>query len=197
MRVNVARAFAPLLDSQTAGAGPGAALDAERLWAALQTDPHWRDWQEGRITPRQWHEHLIRRLKIALSFEEFCGAWNRALEPETILDETLFEDLGRRSSLALLSNTDPLHAEHLDRHFTFGRHFSARIYSCRVGMSKPSQAIYQAALDALGLAPSEALYIDDVPEFVQAARAIGVDTIRFENPRKLIGDLRQRGILPS
>ena len=155
MRLNLRRALELLVRSQAAfAASAGGTLDQEQLWAAIQADARWRDWQEGRMAPHQWHEHLTRRLKISLAFEEFCGAWNRALDPETILDEKLFADLGARCRLGLLSNTDPLHAEYLDRHFTFGRYFSVRIYSCRIGKSKPSRAIYQAALDALRLTAS-------------------------------------------
>ena len=102
--------------------------------------------------------------------------------PEPILQESLFANLAARCKLAVLSNTDPLHSAVLEAEFSFLRHFPARIYSWRVGASKPSAAIYQAALDALGVDASEALYIDDIPDYVEAARAIGMDAIRFENP---------------
>ena len=103
------------------------------------------------MTPHQWHEHLTGRLRVTIGYAEFCEAWNRALDPEPILEEALFEKLGKRYRLALLSNTDPLHSAHLESHFAFVKHFPVRIYSCRVGASKPSPAIYAAALDALGV----------------------------------------------
>ena len=147
------------------------------------------------MSPRQWHEHIAGRLGVQLSFEEFCACWNRALDPEPILDDLLFVDLGARYRLGLLSNTDPLHAAQLDHHYGFPRHFSARIYSCRVGMSKPSPAIYQAALDAMGLAPAEALYIDDIPEYVDAAQKLGLSAIQFQDPLQLLAELNKRNLL--
>ena len=41
------------------------------------------------------------------------------------------------------------------------QHFDHCAFSCQVGAMKSEAAIYQAALDALGLAPSETLYVGD------------------------------------
>jgi len=166
----------------------------EQLWTAILHDPLWENWQEGRVEPREWHQHLSRQLDIPLGFQEFCAAWNRALHPETILKETLFAKLAARCRLAVLSNTDPLHSSALEAQFTFLRYFPARIYSCRIGTSKPSPAIYRAALRAVGVPAAEALYIDDIAEYVQAARQVGLDAIRFENPSQLAQELTWRGL---
>ncbi len=198
VRLNLHRALEPLARAQTAPRTRATAkLVPEQLWAAIQADPRWQDWQEGRITPLEWHQYLTARLGMSLAFEEFCAAWNRALDPDTILEEGLFARLGAQYRLALLSNTDPLHAACLDRQFLFGRHFSARIYSCCIGASKPSPAIYQAALDALGITAPEALYIDDIAEYAEAARQLGLDAIRFENPAQLLGELSRRGLISA
>jgi FMN phosphatase YigB (HAD superfamily) len=166
----------------------------EQIWNAILHDPLWGNWQEGRMEPREWHQHLTRQLEIDIGFDEFCAAWNFALHPETILEENLFAKLAERCRLALLSNTDPLHSAALESQFSFLRHFPARIYSCRIGASKPSQAIYQAALGAVGVQAREALFIDDVAEYVQAARQLGMDVVRFESPFQLRQELIKRGL---
>jgi glucose-1-phosphatase len=194
IRLNLMRALAPLAASRL---GKNTALSPEQIWAAIQADPLWHDWQEGRLTPQQWHEHLMRSLTLSLSFEEFKGAWNSALEPQTILRDHLFACLSRRCRLGLLSNTDPLHVEHIERNFSFWRYFPARIYSCDTGSSKPSPAIYHAALTTIGLRAAEALYIDDVEEFAESARLLGMDAIHFENPLQLDRELSRRGLLAS
>ena len=170
-------------------------MDPAKLWADLVADPLWRDWQEGRIVALDWHRHITRRLGISLTFDEFCATWNRALEPEPILDNKLFANLSARCRLGLLSNTDPLHAAYMDSHFTFVRYFPTRIYSCRIGASKPSPEIYRAALAAMELVAEETVYIDDVAEFVEAARALGLDAIRFQDPVDLTSQLAKRGLL--
>ena len=148
----------------------------------------------GRVTPQQWHEQITRRLNLSLAFDEFCKAWNLALDPELILADTLFEQLGASCQLALLSNTDTLHSEYIERHFSFIRHFPVRVYSCRIGSSKPAAAIYDKTLRQVGVPANAALYIDDVAEFAEAARRLSMDAICFEDPAQLVRELRQRNV---
>jgi putative hydrolase of the HAD superfamily len=134
VRVNVERALATL--------GASAGLSAEQVWSAIRIDPRMRDFQEGRMTPQEWHQHLVRRFGIKLSFTEFCTAWKSAIDPEPLLDESLFACLAAEYRLLLISNTDPIHVAHVEKSFGFPRHFPIRIYSCQVGARKPDQAIY-------------------------------------------------------
>ncbi len=187
VRVNVKRALATL--------GTDAGLSPEQVWEAIQTDPRWQDWQEGRVQPQEWHEHLARRFRFGLTFEQFCGAWNSALDPETILEEGLFRRLAQRHRLVLLSNTDPIHVAHMEAHFTFVRHFAGRVYSCRVGTSKPAAAIYRKAIEQAAASPERTLYVDDVQEYVEAARRVGLQAVLFQGPGQLLIDLRERRIL--
>jgi putative hydrolase of the HAD superfamily len=188
VRLQPERTLEPLVS------GGGLDRSPEQVWAAIQNDPHWEDWQEGRMNPREWHQHLTQQFNISLEFQEFCTVWNRALDPETILKESLFMKLATRCRLAVLSNTDPLHSALLEDQFSFLRHFPARIYSCRVGASKPAPAIYHAALRVLGVQAADALYIDDIAEYVQAARQLGLDAIHFKDPAQLGLELSRRGL---
>jgi len=193
VRLDPKRAFAPISAAiPDAADWPAKRLSADHVWKLICADEHWQDWQEGRLSPAKWHRHLMRRLKLSLSYREFRDAWNRVLDAELILPESLFIQLGARCRLALLSNTDPIHAECLERRFGFGRHFPVRIYSCQVGITKPSPAIYRLALESLGVAASEAVYVDDIQEFVEAAQQIGVDAIHFKTRDLLEAELRRR-----
>jgi len=195
VRLNLNRAFAPIAAGMRDNGGSAQRLSPEEVWKIICEDERWPDWQEGRLSPQEWHEHLMRRLKLSLTYAQFREAWNLVLDPQTILSDELFARLSERCRLALLSNTDPLHVAALEERFTFSRHFPVRIYSCSVGASKPSPAIYRAALEGLGLSASEALYVDDIEEFVDAARELGLDAIRFESGGGLEDQLRRRDLL--
>jgi putative hydrolase of the HAD superfamily len=196
VRLNVKEAFGRLASHATTStvAGKMPEQSHERIWTAIQADPHWRNWQEGQMTPKMWHEYISHRLRVTTTFDEFCAMWNSLLEPQTILSNDLFEQLSARYRLGLLSNTDPIHVKHLETHFSFVRFFQTRIYSNEVRTSKPSPVIYEAVLTALDVTPAEALYIDDIAEYADAARQIGLDAIHFENPRQLAGEFIRRGI---
>lgn len=186
------------LDPSRAIATIGAAstLAPDKLWQSVQKDPLWDGWQEGRVTPREWYENLIARFHTPISFGEFRNAWNSVLVPKLLLPQQLFKQLAKKCRLVLLSNTDPIHVRYMESKFSFPRYFPKRIYSCDVGASKPSAKIFHAAITAAGVPPSRILYIDDIPEYVLAARRIGLEAIQFRSRRRLEAALRALDLLP-
>jgi putative hydrolase of the HAD superfamily len=182
------------VSAATSGLAEGITLSPEEIWSALQKDPLWPDWQEGRVSPRDWHLHLARRLGGKLSFEQFVEVWNRALDPQPIQDAALLQRLSKRYKLAVLSNTDPLHVAHMESSYQFLSYFPVRIYSCRVGAAKPNPLIYKEALQACKVRSQEAIYIDDIEAYVQAAERLGMRGIVFKSPDQLQAELRQLGI---
>jgi HAD superfamily hydrolase (TIGR01509 family) len=185
VRVDVARAMQ--------GLASGSALSPSELWTAIEKDPRWPDWQEGRIAPRDWYLHLNKRLGGNLTFEQFTEVWNRALDPIPIQEDAFIEKLSKLYRLALLSNTDPIHVRHMEASYSFFSFFPTRIYSCSVGASKPNPLIYREALRALKVQAQEAVYIDDIPAYVEAAQRLGMAGIQFQSPAQLTSDLKSLG----
>jgi HAD superfamily hydrolase (TIGR01509 family) len=185
--VDVSRAMSSL--------ATGLALSPAELWSALENDPRWPDWQEGRISPRDWHLHVARRLAINVPFEQFTAAWNLALNPKPLQEDALLEKLSKTYRLALLSNTDPIHVSYMEANYSFFRFFSARVYSCTVGASKPSPLIYLEALRACKVQSSEAVYVDDLVPNVEAARNLGMAGIHYQSPEGLAQELAGLGIV--
>jgi HAD superfamily hydrolase (TIGR01509 family) len=186
IRVNIARAMD--------GLASGISLAPQEVWSAIEKDPHWLDWQEGRISPRDWYLHLTKRLGGSLTFEQFSEVWNRALDPNPIHSESFLEKLSKNYRLALLSNTDPIHMSNEEVRFSFFRFFPVRIYSYRVGASKPDPLIYREALKACNVRAEEAVYIDDVAAYAEAAQRLGMTGIVFQSPEQLQTDFRSLGI---
>lgn len=186
IQVDLARSFEAF--------GKGDALSTEQVWTALQTDARWDDWQEGRMTPQEWHKHLCEKFRLSLSFEEFCESWNGVLDSTTLLPEVLFERLATSCRLALLSNTDPIHVAHIEATFPFVRHFPVRVYSCRAGASKPAPTIYHHALREIAAVPEETLYIDDLEENVAAAVRLGMSGFLFTSPSELLAEFSRLGL---
>ena len=145
------------------------------------------------MSPHDWHLHVSRRLGSKLSFAQFVEVWNRALDPTPIHENGFLEQLAKRYRLAVLSNTDPLHVAHMEKTYAFFGLFPARIYSCRVGASKPNPVIYKEALQACKVKAQEAVYVDDVPAYAQAAGQLGMHGIVFQSPEQLQSDLRTLG----
>jgi HAD superfamily hydrolase (TIGR01509 family) len=95
----------------------------------------------------------------------------------------------------LLSNTDPIHVAHMEANFGFMRHFSVRIYSCAVGTSKPSRAIFLKAVRAAQAPKKHILFVDDVAGYVSAAKRMGLQAVQFRDRQQLEAELHRRGVL--
>jgi glucose-1-phosphatase len=174
----------------------GSSLTPQEVWSAIEKDPHWKDWQEGRISARDWHLNLCKRFGIKLSFDDFVAAWNSVLDPQPIHPDSFFEGLARNYRLGLLSNTDPIHVAFLEKTFGFYKYFqkSVRTYSCSVGATKPDPLIFREALKACQLKAGEAVYIDDIAAFAEAARALGMHGIQFSSAQPLYKEFEALGI---
>jgi FMN phosphatase YigB (HAD superfamily) len=149
------------------------------------------------MTPRDWHAHVSKKLHFSYGFEEFCAIWNSVLDPQTILPDLLFECLTTKCRLALLSNTDPIHVAHIEATYPFVRHFPVRVYSCRVGSSKPSPAIYHHALREVAAMSDEVMFIDDLHENVLAAASLGINAFHFTSADKLLAEFSRLGLWKS
>ena len=139
-------------------------------------------WQEGRITPRDWHLHIVRRLGTILTFDQFI----RGLEqrPRPNLSRPTRSGRGWRKTIASLCSPTPTRSTSptWNPTFAFFHFFPVRIYSCVVGASKPSPLVYLEALRASKVQSNEAVYIDDTPENVDAAKALGMAGIHYHCP---------------
>ena len=67
--------------------------------------------------------------------------------------------------------------------------FDAFIESSKVGLRKPDPRIYQLACSALGVAPSDAVFLDDIGRNLKAARELGMRTIKVDAPEPALAEL--------
>ncbi|MCL5435641.1 MAG: HAD-IA family hydrolase, partial [Patescibacteria group bacterium] len=98
-------------------------------------------------------------------------------------------------SLGLLSVHVREWVEFSERKFNYHRYFQVRQYSFEVGLCKPNPQVYRKILGDLGCEPQTALFIDDRPRNVDAAKAFGIRGLVFENAEKLQCDLAAFGIV--
>lgn len=67
--------------------------------------------------------------------------------------------------------------------------FDAVVESSVVGVRKPEPAFYELACDLLEIAPSEAVFLDDLGINLKPARALGMATIKVTDPAAALAEL--------
>lgn len=70
-------------------------------------------------------------------------------------------------------------------------HFDVFIESAVVGLRKPDPRIYQLACSELGVTPPEVVFLDDIGSNLKAARALGMTTIKVDEPDAALGELER------
>jgi putative hydrolase of the HAD superfamily len=80
--------------------------------------------------------------------------------------------------MGLISNISSYRAGWL-REIELAPFFDVMALSCDLGVMKPDPAIYLAAAEGLGARPEECVFVDDVPPYVQAAKDLGMATVRI------------------
>ncbi len=65
------------------------------------------------------------------------------------------------------------------------------VYSHEEGFMKPDLRLYRIASNRLGVTPDRCVLLDDVPAYVDGARAVGMHGIRFADNDQAIRDLEQ------
>ena len=101
--------------------------------------------------------------------------------------------------VGLLSNMHPEMVAHCRKRFSWLDNFDFVTFSGEVRLIKPDPAIYQHTLRGLGVAASEALFLDDREINIRAARNLGMYALRFESIEQLRRELAAAGfpILPA
>lgn len=97
-------------------------------------------------------------------------------------------------STAILSNMPADCVEFLNREAAWMVDFKVRVFSADVSMAKPQEGIYRHCLDRLGLEPAEALFLDDMPRNLEAARRLGIRTILFRSAKQAAGEAAPLGL---
>ncbi len=96
--------------------------------------------------------------------------------------------------LVLLSNTCQSHFDWIHEHFDVLSRFDDFVISCEVGAMKPEPEIYQAAIQKIGCRPEECFYTDDIPQYIAAGRAHGLQAEVYTDVPSLIRHLQALGV---
>ncbi len=65
-----------------------------------------------------------------------------------------------------------------------------QVYSAEVGLLKPDRRIYEMVLDQLGLPAAACVFVDDRPENVRAAQALGMRGVLCQATQQTIDEIR-------
>jgi len=77
------------------------------------------------------------------------------------------------------------------------KYFNDLILSHKIGAVKPEEKIYHAVEKSSGSPAEEHIFIDDIEEYVNAAKSLGWDGVHFKDCNFLVEELKLRDIIQN
>lgn len=145
--------------------------------------------QVGKASTDEAWAHVVRRLGIdeselpALKRDFWAGdTWDHDLL-------AFIQSLKPFYKLGILSNAMPDARANLREHINESL-FDVIVFSGEEGIKKPDAEIFRRVLARLGVQPAEAVFVDDLPANIEAARALGMHAIHY-TPDMNAGDIKR------
>jgi len=171
-------------------------LDAETVYERIFGSGIEADYDLGRISSSEFARKISQALGCTSVPSKIQSIWSEIFEPVEGMEETI-RSLSTRYRLVLLSNTNPWHFEYCIARFSWLTCFHAHALSFQAGCKKPDPALFQRALPLARVRPEEAVFIDDIQAYVDAAGMLGIKSICFKGADPLKSELRALGMEPA
>ena len=142
-------------------------------------------YEEGRMSSTEFFAKLRERYKLDLEFDEFADIWNQIFQESPEVNDIILYLKEKGYPIFLLSNTNDLHFSYVTERYPIVHSMDEWILSYEVGAKKPKRTIYDAIFARADVAPEEVFYIDDIPDYVEAAKGYGLQGLVFKEPKDL------------
>ena len=147
--------------------------------------------ERGEITEAEFRARIEPHLEDGFDLARLRTLYFDRIEPNGPMIEFVRELRGRGVRAALLTNNvrewEPLWRSKLPE---VDELFELVVDSAFVGLRKPDPAIFELTLERLGrVAPERCVFVDDLDVNCQAARAVGMAAVCFENAEQAIPEV--------
>jgi len=162
--------------------------DEEYIYDYIFNSEVLNEYEKGKITSAKMFEAISDKLGLDIPFEKFKRIWGDIFTLKEGIEE-LIRRVKKAASIAVLSNTDEMHFDFIMDRVEIMKDFDWLFLSHEIGFRKPDKEIFEYIRDVTGFAPNEMIFIDDIEEFVVAAKKYGIKGILFKDIDTLAKDL--------
>lgn len=158
------------------------------------------DWNENQDAGYPLEKATEERVKLFPEYEEwiriYYGRWEEMLGNQIDGTVAILKQLIDNPNYKVVALTNwsaetfPVALERFD----FLYWFEGIVVSGTEKMRKPFNEIYELTLNRFNIEAAQSLFIDDNARNIEAAKKMGINTIRFNNPTQLKSELKSLNI---
>ena len=159
--------------------------DVEKQIRAFNHQGIFQQFEAGGITAEEFRNAIRENIQAPLTDEEIDDYWSRMLLDIPCEKLRLILELREKYMVYLLSNTNPIHWNHVCKHafnyhsFRVEDYFEETYLSYEMHDAKPNKSIFEKMLSEANLLPEETLFIDDSEANCQAAASLGIQVHHY------------------
>jgi HAD superfamily hydrolase (TIGR01509 family) len=148
----------------------------------------------GQTEPETFFQDAAAAMGMRMTYPEFRVAWSDMFWEDAEVIELIAGAPVRHR--IVLSNTNAIHWDWVRSQYghVLSR-FDHSLASHECGVEKPDAEIYQIAMSHTGLPAAAHLFIDDLVENVEGARAVGMEGVVHTDAASLREEFRRWGLL--
>lgn len=150
--------------------------------------------ETGLISTVEFCEEIMEFCDLNVSEEEFICLFTK--DKLTVIEGMfdLIRSLKKNYKLAVLSNTKDIDYSNGLGIFPEKELFDEIVLSHEIKVMKPDKKIYLETIKRLDVLPKESIYIDDIFDYVEAARNLEMKAIQYKDIDQLKADLKKLNV---
>ena len=165
-----------------------AGIDPSKLVGRFKSDPAARELlielETGKLPEDEFERRFADLLEVAP--DGLIDGLFSGVRPDELVVDAVRRAHRAGVRTALVSNSWGVHRYPRSM---FGELFDGVVISAEEGIRKPSKRMYELGAERAGVAPSECVYVDDLPFNLTPARELGMAVIHHTDSEQTVGEL--------
>jgi len=157
----------------------GLTMSDEEFWTTWLSSPLVQQFETGRLTASEFVTQFGPKLGFcdADEFDRALRSWHLPLFAGA---EQALQNLTDSNTIALLSNTNEIHWQHVESQTDVFAEFAKLFLSYETGNAKPHPSAFHDVVAHFDCEPQDIIFFDDNVGNVAAARAEGLRAVRVQ-----------------
>ena len=157
----------------------GLSMSSEEFWRTWLSSPLVQQFETGRLTTSEFVSQFGAELGFhdAAEFDRALRSWHLPMFDGA---EKALQTLTESNTIALLSNTNEIHWQHVESQTDVFADFAKVFLSYETGNAKPHPSAFHDVVVHFDCEPQDIVFFDDNVDNVAAARAAGLRAVRVQ-----------------
>jgi putative hydrolase of the HAD superfamily len=165
-------------------------ISKQNVQDIFHSSPGFNEYERGGMSDAAFRDYIREIYRVKAADPEIDICWNAMLRGIPITKLNLLQELKKKYTVYLLSNTNEIHLSYINTVMLSGvtgknpldLHFHKTYYSHRMLKRKPEAEIFEQVLEENGLVAEQTLFLDDNALNVEGAKSVGIKTVHVTSP---------------